>query len=1128
MLHYCGRGTPTFLLPFAFTDQYDTKFCHISIKVELGAQGPRGDRMKRLLLAFLLLGVSLFVGCGGSSGGSNPPTTVTLIAISVMPSSPSINVGATQQFAATGTYSDGSTKVLTASANWISVTSSVATVNTSGLVTAVAVGTSNITASSSGVVGSTTLTVANPLVSITVAPPTITLSPPAQQQFTASGKYADGTTQNITSTVTWASSVSTVATINPAGLAVAAAPGITTISATSGTISGNATLTVGAALVSIAVTPATGTVAPNGTQQFTATGAYSDGSHKVITSTVTWAATTGATITASGLATGVTPGATSTITATQNAIVSNPATLTVTNPLVSIAVTPSTASVAPNGTLQFTATGTYADHSTKVITSSVAWKATAGATITAGGLATGVTPNTTSSITATSGTIASPPATLTITNPLVSIAVTPSTASVAPNGTQQFAATGTYADHSTQTITSSVTWSASAGATITAGGLATGITPNSTSTIMAAQGNISGTAVLTITNPLVSIAVTPVTASIAVTFTQQFTAMGTFADHTTSNITSAVTWSSSVPAVATISTLGLASGLTPGTTSITATSGAITSPAATLTVTNATLQSIAVTPASVAIPLANQEQFTAIGTFSDQSTQDITTSVTWTSSDTTKVSIDNVVHIGLATGVAVTTSPVTITATKSPGTPGTASVTVNAANLVSIAITPGTTNLAEGTSRQYTAIGTFSNGSTLNITSQATWSSSDPTNATVTSGLVKALTGNCPTSCRVVITATLGSVNQSLTVDINNVTVNSITVTPIAATIPVGVTQRFNAVATFSDLSTQDVTSNASWNSSNPGVATVNSVGIATSVSSNPNPVIITATFGSVSGFAQLTVNSVTLTNIAITPSQTTFLALGSTVSFQAIGTYSDQSTQNLGNLPAWNSSAPGVVSIGLHTGVAAGVSTGTSNITATYQKVTSNPTQVNVTPALVSIAITPLIGSVPFGVAIPFTAIGTFQNGNTANLTANVTWASSQSSIATISNATGQQGLATGVAPGQTSITAVFAGVVGNATLNVTNATIQSIAITPNNSHAPVGTQVTFTAKGTFIDSNMNTSVVDLSAQVTWASSIATVATINPTSGLANTAGAGVTSISATFTQNGVTVTDTTNLTVP
>ena len=909
--------------------------------------------MKRLLLAFLLLGVSLFVGCGGSSGSSStPPPTVTLTAIAVTPASPSINVGATQQFTATGTYSDGTTKNLTATANWISVTSSVATINTSGLATAVAAGTSSITATSGAVVGSTTLTVANPLVSIAVTPPTVTLAPVAQQQFTATGKYADGTTQNITSTVTWASSAPTVAAINPAGLAVAVAPGTTTISATLGTISGTATLTVA------------------------------------------------------------------------------------------------------------------------------------------------------------------------VTNPLVSISVTPTTASVPPTGTQQFTATGTYADHSTHNITSTVTWNASVGATITSGGLATGVTPNTTSTIMAAQGTISGTAILTITNPLVSIAVTPSAPSIAPGTTQQFIATGTYADHSTSVITSSVTWASSNLTVATISnaqgTQGLASGLTPGTALITATSGSVTSPPATLTVTSATLVSIAVTPATPAIVLQTRQQFTATGTFSDSSTQNITDTVTWSSSDRTKILINSGVGGGLAYGVATTSSPVTIQAAQS-GIKGSTTATVIPPMVVSIAITPTTTTLAMGTSRRYRATATLTNGGTLNVTSLATWTSSNPSIATVSAGLVNAqiVTSSTP----VTITATYNGVSQSLDLTVTFVTVSSITVTPISATIPAGVEQQFFATATFSDQSTQDVSANATWNSTNTAVATVNLVGVATAVSSGP--ATISAAFGGQTGSAQLTVDAATLSSITVTgPS---VLAPGSTANYQALGHYSDQTTQFITGLVTWASTNSSVVSITTG-GIANGLSAGSANITAAYQGVTSNFFGVIVTSSpLVSIALTPSTATTYEGVSLQFAATGTFMNGQTQTLTNNVTWASSQPSIATISNVVGQQGFATGVAPGQTSITALFANVVSApATLTVSNATLVSIAVTPISPIVQHGAQQQFTATGTFSDS----SVVVLTFQATWTSSVATVATIND-SGLASTVSPGTTVITATFVQNGLTVTGTTNLTV-
>ncbi len=794
--------------------------------------------------------------------------------------------------------------------------------------------------------------------------------------------------------------------------------------------------------------------------------------------------------------------------------------------LTAITVTPANPAIAlgtTQPTQQFAATGTYSDGSTKVLTSTANWVSSnpAVATVNTTGLATGMTAGTTT-IGATSGTISGSTVLTVNPAPLVSIAVTPATASVIPNGVQQFTATGTYADHSTQNITDSVAWSASVGATINPVGLATaGATPG-TSTIMAAQGNISGTATLTITNPLVSIAVTPLTASIAQQTTQQFVATGTYADHSTQVLTTSVTWNSSNTTIATISnsqgTQGLASSLTTaGTTMITATMGTVTSPAATLTVTSATLVSIAVTPVAPAIVYQTTQPFVATGTYSDSSTQVITNSVTWASSDTTKITIT---VSGVATGVNTTTTAVTISATKNTIV-GSTTATVIPPSVQSIVITPAApTSLAMGTSRQYTATATLANGSTRNVTSASgvNWSSSDVTIATVgaTTGVVKAATPVPNPSNPVTITVSYSGVNQSVTLDVTNATVSTITVTPITPSIPAGVQQRFIATAIFSDSTTQDISQNATWNSSNTGIATVNSAGIALGVS--PGPAAITANFESVTGTAQLTVSTATLQSIAVTPSSTV-LAPASTLTYQAVGTYSDQTTQFLSNV-TWVSSAPTIVSITAG-GVATGQSAGTANITATYQGITSNMAAVLVTSfPLSTITVSPSAGQVPEGVALQFTALGTFANSQTENLTSNVTWASSQPSIATVSNATGQQGLAEGVTAGTASISADFAGIVGSANLNVTTATLVSIAITPANSHAPVGTTVSFDAKGTFSDQ----SVVDLSTQVTWSSSVPAVATIN-SAGLANTAGTGQTTITATFS-NGMY--GTTTLTVP
>ncbi len=174
----------------------------------------------------------------------------TLTSISVAPSSPNIAVSQTQQFTASGVNDDGSTSNV--NATWTSSDQTVATIDASGLATALKAGSTTITATSTGtpsVSGTTTLTVTtSALTSITVTDTTngnismIGLT----DQFHATAHFADGSTQDITSTATWTSSNTLIATItSPGGLATGVGSGSTSITASVGNItSAPFTLTV--------------------------------------------------------------------------------------------------------------------------------------------------------------------------------------------------------------------------------------------------------------------------------------------------------------------------------------------------------------------------------------------------------------------------------------------------------------------------------------------------------------------------------------------------------------------------------------------------------------------------------------------------------------------------------------------------------------------------------------------------------------------------------------------------------------------------------------------------------------------------------------------------------------------
>jgi 6-phosphogluconolactonase (cycloisomerase 2 family) len=315
--------------------------------------------------------------CGGHSASKTPPPTVTLVSISITPASPSIALGLTQQFAASGSYSDGSSKDITTSITWSSATTAVATISAGGLATSISPGTSVIQAASGSVSAKVSLTVTPAaLVSLTVSPGSASIALGLTQQFTATGVFTDKSSQTLSSGVTWTTSSASVGAISSSGLLSSKATGSLTVTATSASISGTASLTVTPpVLASISVTPSSPTVAAGLTQQFSAAGTRTDGSSQPLTA-LTWTSsdTTAATITSGGLATSHHPGSV-TITAASGAV-QGLAQLTIGAPLLTgIAVTPTTAVLQLGSTTpdQFSATGSYSDQTTADISSQVAW-----------------------------------------------------------------------------------------------------------------------------------------------------------------------------------------------------------------------------------------------------------------------------------------------------------------------------------------------------------------------------------------------------------------------------------------------------------------------------------------------------------------------------------------------------------------------------------------------------------------------------------------------------------------------------------------------------------------------------------------------------------------------------------
>jgi trimeric autotransporter adhesin len=603
---------------------------------------------------------------------------------------------------------------------------------------------------------------------------------------------------------------------------------------------------------------------------------------------------------------------------------------------------------------------------------------------------------------------------------LSSIQVTPSTMSIGMGATQSFAATGQYSDGSSKDLTASVQWNSSdsAIASIVAGGVATGSNPGTVS-ISAKSGTVQGSAALTVTaaaSNLTSIAIAPAASSMAKNTSQQFTATGSYSNGTSADLSSLVTWSSSSPATATISATGLVNALATGSTTISASLAGVTQ-STTVTVTAPSVVSIAVTPEGLTLGIGINQPYVATATYSDGSSADLSSGVTWSSSSTSVATVDN---NGLVATVAAGST--TVTATFGSFT-DTATLTVVPAHLTSIAVTPSVQTIAAGTSLQFSAIGSFDDGSTQLLTS-VSWTTSSSSIATVDSnGFANGVGGGSAS-----ITATSGSVSGTASLTVSVATLVSIAVTPNTPSMAVGTTKQFTATGTFSDSSQQDITSAVLWTSSTPAVATVSAQGLATSLATGTTTV--KATFGGVSGSTTLTVSTAHLVSITIDPANPR-IAKGTSLKLTATGTFSDGSVAtNLSGI-SWKSSKPSIASM-RSSGIVHGKKGGSATISASASGITGTTTLTVGTGTLVFISITPTTPSATAGGTLQFTATGNFSDTSTQDITLNTHWSSSSASVATIANAPSVGGLATCNAAGTTTIGANSGGTSSSVILTV------------------------------------------------------------------------------------------------
>ncbi|WP_373950386.1 Ig-like domain-containing protein [Vibrio pomeroyi] len=477
-----------------------------------------------------------------------------------------------------------------------------------------------------------------------------------------------------------------------------------------------------------------------------------------------------------------------------------------------------------------------------------------------------------------------------------------------------------------------------------------------------------------------------------------------------------------------------------------------------------------------------------------------------------------------------------------------------------LVVTPKHSSVPAGLQLQLTAEKVLDKGKVINVTDSGDveWISSDTSIATIDdNGLVstKKIVGSVVISAIATFNGKIFT--DSVTIDVTEAIITSIKVMPEIDSAPVGLTSSFKAMANFSNGETVDVTNDDSiiWSSSDVNIAVISedtsNKGIVEAKSIGSS--IITASID-IEG-EQVITDSVTFNvteaiavAVDVSPSRHS-VSVGLDEIFSATVLMSDGERLDITNNGSitWSTSDIDIATISNDIGSkgkATGIKVGSVNVMASALvngEYVNGLARLDVTEAVItSLEIEPKYQSVPVGLKKAFSVFAHLSDGTIVDATSDgaISWSSSNTDLATISNSLLDKGTATGVSIGDTTITAFVEvnnhEVTSTATLNISEAIVVGVVVTPKPQQSldtpqiPTGAKKQFKAEMVMSDEER----IDVTSADTlsWAvgdTSVANVSNTTATKGLVTGVNVGVTSVTAKLQSNDYNFEDSAELTV-
>ncbi|MHB1192816.1 MAG: beta strand repeat-containing protein, partial [Longimicrobiales bacterium] len=755
---------------------------------------------------------------------------------------------------------DGRGNPLEAAVAWRSVDTTVAKVDGSGLVTAVADGAVGIIASEGAFADTAHVVVRQAIAEIRLTPTSAGFNARGETRaFAATAFDAGGTLVRSVSTFTWTTSNALVATVAGDGTVTAVGDGEATITAAAGGAQAMATVTVGIEVARIEVVPATHTFASEGeTVSLTATAFDAGGSPVVGVTTFAWRTSDPlvATVDASGVVMAVADG--SAVISAQASGVTGTASVTVSRQAASVSILPASPAALAYLGQTLTLSATVRDALGAPMAVPVTWLSLAPgvATVDASGRVTAAATGAAGVVATASGKADT--VTITVAQRVSYITVTPRSRTFTAGGeTESFSAVAYDASGTPVSSVTSFTWSSTAPGVATVAptaGASTTVTSVGTgsATVVASAGGVDGSATLKVSLQAASVTIAPSPPRTLTRLGETMALTATVRDILGGVVATPVTWMALDPSVATVSSSGLVTAVANGDGRVVATAGSV---ADTVTVPVAQAASyVTVTPgARTFSALGQTQQFTAAAFDAGGAPLSPAPAVAWSSSNGAVASVSST---GLATAVADGSATVKAAVVGAEGT-----VTVSVSRPIAlIEVSPATATLtSKGATQAYTAVAKDAGGSVIGSVTSFTWSSSNNAVATVGSGTGLATAVGNGTAT---VTASTGGVSGTASLTVTRAVAEVV----IAPASPGALTSIGGAVqlsAAVTDALGQAMGTSVTWTSLDAGVATVSAGGLVTAVSNGTARIV--ATSGGVSDTVTVTVSQA-VASVVVTP----------------------------------------------------------------------------------------------------------------------------------------------------------------------------------------------------------------------------------------------------------------------